>query len=568
MARAAAQAHTRVRRRAPGRGRWARATACLALLVLLACLPPALADGADWHYRVRPGDTVWDLARAYLRDDVPWQRLQERNDIADPQRLTPGTRMAFPVDWLRVRPAKARVVAVEGEASASVRGDFSDARPVAADMLLDAGAALRTAAGASLTLGFADGSQLQLQGDSELHLDRLRAYGRTGMVDTRLRLPRGRATSHAARSRGPASRFIVETPGLMSSVRGTAFRMATNDDGRSRSEVVEGRVDVSGGGRQVLVAAGRGTIGDGGGAPIVPVPLLAAPDLARWPERLDRLSTPLSWPPLDAAHGYRLQLSAHEDFRTLLQESVVEQPQATLRAGVEGRVFARVRAIDGHGLEGLDAMRAIEIAAQPAPPFVVAPVDGGSAAGPRPRFRWTASADAASYRVQVARTADFAEPLLSETGLRGSAHRAPVDLPDGEYFWRVGATDARGRDGPYGDAVRFTLRPADAGPELGADARDGALQVGWQASGEDGQRYRFQASRKADFTTIAVDREVEGNAITLPDLRSGTWHLRVQPLDDDGYAHPFGPTQTIKLGCLPCRLLAGAGGAALLLLAL
>lgn len=538
------------------------------LLALLAAASPAFADGADWHYRVRPGDTVWDLARKYLRSDVPWQRLQELNDIADPHQLPPGSRMAFPVDWLRVSPAKARVIAVEGPATASTRGDFSDPRPVVAGMELGVGAALRTTQEASLTLGFADGSRLQLQGDSELHFNHLRAYGATGMVDTRLRLPRGRATTYASRSRGPASRFTVDTPGLMSSVRGTAFRMTSDDASRSRSEVVEGRVDVSGAGRRVLVGAGHGTVSGEGGVPLAPVQLLAAPDLSQWPQRLDRLSTPLSWPPLEGARGYRLQASAHEDFRTLLQEQVVESAQANLRTGVEGPVFVRVRAIDRHGLEGLDATRTLEIAAQPAPPFVVAPLDGGSVAGPSPRFRWTVSSDADSYRLQVAHSADFATPLLSESGLSGSAHRAREALAEGEYYWRVGASDAGGREGPWGDPVRFSVRAADAGPEPDVQARDGALQVGWRATGEDGQRYRFQASRKADFSAIAIDREVEDNHIVLEDLRSGTWHLRVQPVDDDGYAHPFGPTQTIKLGCLPCRILAGAGGAALLLLAL
>ena len=39
-------------------------------------------------------------------------------------------------------------------------------------------------------------------------------------------------------------------------------------------------------------------------------------------------------------------------------------------------------------------------------------------------------------------------------------------------------------------------------------------------------------------------------------------------IDDDGFEHPFGPAQTVRLGCVPCRVLAGAGGVALVLLAL
>ena len=550
-------------------GRWPRPAFRTALWLLLALLGASPAAAADWIYRVRPGDTVWDLARAHLRADVPWQRLQAHNAIADPARLAPGSRMAFPVQWLRVRPAKARVIAVEGAATASDSGHFDDARAVAADMRFGAGAALRTAADASLTLAFADGSRLRLHGDSELRLDRLSAYGATGMVDTRMRLSRGRATSSARRSRGPASRFVVDTPGLMSSVRGTEFRMAVDEGGGNRSEVVEGRVDVSGGGRQVRVGAGQGTVGDAQGRPIAPVRLLPAPDLAAWPAQLARIPAQLSWPAVDGARGYRLQVSTGEDFPTLLQDERVERPQADVRARAEGRVFARVRAIDDRGLEGLDATRALEIAAQPAPPFVVAPQAGDAVGGPRPRLRWTQSPDETlAYRVQLATNPDFDAPLVSQAGLRRPALRMPVDLADGDYYWRVGATDAQGRDGPFGDPVRFTVRPSDAAPEPSAESAGGTLRVSWPAAGEDGRRYRFQASRKPDFAAIEVERMLDGHQVELPGLRAGTWYLRVQAVDDDGFEHPFGPAQTIRLGCTPCRVLAGIGGAVLVVLAL
>ncbi len=43
---------------------------------------------------------------------------------------------------------------------------------------------------------------------------------------------------------------------------------------------------------------------------------------------------------------------------------------------------------------------------------------------------------------------------------------------------------------------------------------------------------------------------------------SGTLHVRVQYIDDDGHAGEFSPAQQIPL---PCRLCYGAGGGALLL---
>ena len=58
------------------------------LALLLASVP---GRAQDWSYRVRPGDTVWDLSGKYLRRDIPWQRLQAHNRIEDPYRLPPAS---------------------------------------------------------------------------------------------------------------------------------------------------------------------------------------------------------------------------------------------------------------------------------------------------------------------------------------------------------------------------------------------------------------------------------------------------------------------------------------------
>ena len=52
-------------------------------------------------------------------------------------------------------------------------------------------------------------------------------------------------------------------------------------------------------------------------------------------------------------------------------------------------------------------------------------------------------------------------------------------------------------------------------------------------------------------------------AIEIERPGGGRWYIRVQTIDDDGYAAPFGPVQEVRL---PCRLCYGAGAAAALLL--
>ena len=106
------------------------------LVFLLALVCPAQAQ--EWTYRVRPGDTLWDVAGEYLTPSVPWQRLQEHNRVADPYQLAPGSTLRIPVQWLHRQPARAKVIAVRGDA----RSQTSAGRvaPVTAGMSLSSGA--------------------------------------------------------------------------------------------------------------------------------------------------------------------------------------------------------------------------------------------------------------------------------------------------------------------------------------------------------------------------------------------------------------------------------------------
>ena len=205
-------------------------------VALLLWLCMATASAQEWSYRVRPGDTLWDLSGEYLKPDIAWQKLQAHNQITNPYSLPPGSTLRFPLAWLRMQPTKAKVVTVKGEASVEGLGSAA-ASAVSEGMELGIGALLRTGKGASLSLEFADGSRLLLKENSELRLDRMSRYGKSGMVDTHLRLQRGRITNTVQPTRGNSPSFIIDTPNASSAVRGTRFR-----------------VDA---GEQVLRAAGR-----------------------------------------------------------------------------------------------------------------------------------------------------------------------------------------------------------------------------------------------------------------------------------------------------------------------
>lgn len=533
-----------------------------ALLALAAVCAPAAAQ--DWSYRVRPGDTLWDLGAKHLKTGINWRRLQEHNGIANPYHLPPGTRMRFPIRWLRIEPAKARVIAVRGAVN-WLASERSPAQLVAAGLRLGIGSRLETGPEASATLEFADGSRMTVQDNSAVVFDELSSYGATGMVDTRMRLQRGRAANRVIPAKGPASRYIIETPSATSSVRGTRFRVSAGDDGAAdTTEVLEGKVQVGAQLGQVLVAPGYGTLAGRGAAPSVPVRLLPAPQFDPAGSRLDQLPALAAWTAVPGARGYRVEVVREDAPEELLFERATDVPQVRIDDLPPGRQRLLVRAVADNGLGGHDLVQAFDVDAGPAPPLTLAPLDGQVLHLPKPRFEWAKVEGAAASRVQIARDADFAAPLLDET-VRGLRYRPGQALEPGAYFWRVASRDGEGRLGRFGNALPFQVSDAPVDPGLQPpQSAQGKLTLRWQR-GEPGQRYRVQIARKADFSKLLLERVVDEPQIELDRPGGGTWQVRVQPLEDDGYAGPYGPAQEIRL---PCRLCYAAGGAGALLLLL
>ncbi|MGO1069434.1 FecR domain-containing protein [Lysobacter sp. CA199] len=528
-----------------------------------------VSQAQDWSYRVRPGDTLWDLGARHLKTGINWRRLQEHNRIVDPYHLPPGTSMRFPIGWLRIEPAKARVVAVRGAVNV-LASDKTPAVLVSEGMRIGIGNRLETGPGASATLEFADGSRLMVQDNSRIVFDELSSYGSTGMVDTRMRLQRGRTSNRVIPAKGPASRYIIETPSATSSVRGTRFRVSAGDTGDTgamdATEVLEGKVQVGAQRGLVLVKPGFGTVAGAGGAPSQPIELLPAPSPARDRTQLEQLPATVAWAAVPGASAYRVEVVRDDAPEVLLFESRVADTQLRIDDLPAGRQRLLVRAIADNGLGGHDSVQVFTVNDQPLPPLTLSPTDGQTLHLPKPRFEWARAQDAERTRLQIARDADFQQPV-ADAEVKGLRYRHEQALAPGSYYWRVASRDGNGRIGRFGNALPFQVSDAPVDPGLEPpQAAKGQLTLRWQ-KGEPGQRYRVQIARKPDFSQLLLEQVVDVPQIELKRPGGGTWHVRVQTIEDDGYDAPYGPTQEIRL---PCRLCYGAGaaGAVLLLLAL
>lgn len=535
----------------------------LLAIVLLCCT--GLASAQDWSYRVRPGDTLWDLGARYLKPDVRWQQLQAHNAVSDPYRLPPGQALRFPIAWLRVAPAPARVVAVRGPAE--VIDPLNGKQVLRQDMLLPIGSQLLTGADASVTLRFADDSRLQLRENSQLLLDQLSSYGDTGMVDTRVRLQRGRSSSRVTPARGPASRFIITAPTATSSVRGTVFRVSAGDSShRAATEVMEGRVQVDNHGGRQLVAAGQASLSHSSDtAPAAAQALAPAPRLLDDQLRLQPLPLLAAWQPVEGATHYRAEIVLAAAPEVLLFAREQTGTQLRIDQLPPGELRLLVRAVAADGSEGLDAERDFSVPDGLPPPLTVAPLHAQILHQPQPRFEWAKVPGAVGTVLQVAEDADFLQPIIEQKS-SSNRLRAPNALPAGDYFWRVASVDAQQLRGRYGQPLPLQISDTPLDPQLHSGrATKGMLTLRWQA-GEPEQRYRVQVARKPDFSRLLLDQEVAAPEVALKQpWRGGTLHVRVQSIEDDGYASPWSAPQQVQLRC---RLCYGAGAGALLLLAL
>ncbi|MBX3726057.1 MAG: FecR domain-containing protein [Xanthomonadales bacterium] len=539
--------------------------------MLLTMAVDALAQ--EWSYRVRPGDTLWALAEAHLHEPEEWSRLLEHNGLHDPHALVPGSRLRIPVDMLRVQPAPARVARATGEVRLRARN--GEVRTGQAGEALHSGDALETGTDSTADIRLADGSILRVLPDARVVFDVLSAFGATGMVDTRIRLQRGRIESEVAPVQKPAGRFQIDTAPVTASVRGTVFRSAAAPDaGEVLTEVTEGMVEVDTvEGQNLRLGAGDG-LAWSTGAPreAVPTRLPARPqleDLGRAPLRTGQQ---IGWRADPSAGGYRILYLVGTTSPELVASQRTPGASTVVPALPPGPVQLRVRAIAMDGLEGEEARVDTEILVGPESPFTLGPVDGAIGPPGRPLFRWTTHGSG-TVHFQLARDADFQELLEDVVGLSGGRHRSRHRLSEGSYHWRVAAVDAVGQPGPFGPAQTLVLQPRPGAPTL-RPASWRSLRahpaLAWSDAPHQSPSRRYQVQIAADesFSELVKDAVVEGTSLALDGLPRGRYLVRIRTVDSGFPEGKWSTAQAFQVGCRPCRVLGVAAAAGLVLLML
>ncbi|MDD5657950.1 MAG: LysM peptidoglycan-binding domain-containing protein [Elusimicrobia bacterium] len=134
---------------------------------MAAVLAAAAEDRKFQDVTVRPGDTLWSIARAYLRDPAKWDEIVKHNVLpsADPTVALPGMTLRVPVELIKDEMRAASLIYVLNRVNRRRAGSAAW-QPAREAMKLYRGDALRTFSAAKAKVEFVNAELLSLDPDS------------------------------------------------------------------------------------------------------------------------------------------------------------------------------------------------------------------------------------------------------------------------------------------------------------------------------------------------------------------------------------------------------------------
>jgi hypothetical protein len=384
------------------------------------------------------------------------------------------------------------------------------------------------------------------------------------MVSTEVDLQDGRLEANASRQVAPGGGFQVKTPIAVAGLRGTAFRLNMDAEGKTlRGEVLEGAVGVTAARKEVVVPAGQGTLAKAGRPPAAARPLLPAPEVIALPSRIRALPIRFSWLRDDAARSWRAQIAADGDFSRLLLEELTDQPVVQWDSALpDGRYVLRLRGIDADGLEGLDRDHPFELDLRPMPPQLTAPAEGQRSYDGNVAFAWGLPEEAHGFALQLSPVSHFGRDV-QEIRL-GPVGRHVAQIPPGTWYWRMASLSDKGERYLWGPPQSFQVRPLPAAPPAEAPRIEaGRVHLAWLPVA-GAEQYELALGKTADLQAPLVQYKSAATRATLP-LKPGKYFWRVRGLEADGQAGAWNqPSPIVMTPAAPAALQARIEGDALL----
>lgn len=485
-------------------------------------------NALDWTYTLRPDETLTQVSRRLLSSRHSLASLTRYNKIGDPTAVMPGQSIRIPVNWLEKQPEPAVALAVTGSAQ-RLRGVDGKRQTLKPRMQIRAGDEVSTQSG-SAVLQLANGSLIRMGQDSHLIFNRLTRYGKTGMVDTLMRLERGSLEAEVEALTEDGSRFEIDTPSAIAAVRGTAFKLQANK-GTTQLQVTEGKVAFGPPGRTLPVPAGySATAGKGTRNAVDIRKLPTAPDMAPLPANASRLPLDIKWQAVAGADRYQVDIYDSTSGRWVAREQSVD-PELTLKHLDNGKYDIKLAAIGANGIAGMPSKQTIDLHQQAKMANLMAPADNDKIDDDVPDFSWTYAGDNELGRVEISDSDDFSNLVASSEWAPDSNAILTRALTPGEYYWRV-VTLAGGDSEATSSArkliINGTLAPAKI---INVNYVNSQVRIFWQRVAKANQ-YQLQLSEDPSFHNIIKEANVSDTTAALRLIPGRRYFVRLKALSD------------------------------------
>ncbi|MCC4285674.1 FecR family protein [Marinobacter salarius] len=496
----------------------------------------------EWIYTVRPGEHFAEIADALLSKDIPAIRLLQHNGIDNPAKVGSGDNLRIPLAWLQRQPNPARVNSVTGSVQL-ISGSDGTKRPLTSDSLIRVGDEIRSQAGTA-TIELADGSVVRISPHSRLAFNRLTQYGKSGMVDTRLRLNQGEIETQVKPVIEGGSRFEIETPSAVAAVRGTMFTLRTAP-GMTDLRVTEGEVSFGPPGQTRRIPAGYSASVSTAGVGRMSIRRLPpAPEINPLPQQLKQLPAQLSWTP-NGANSHRVDIFDAESGRWINSNEVSDN-DFDINLLDNGRYEIHLAAIDNRGMAGMPGVMSFEVDLQARTAALEQPEPGATVNDDMPEFRWQLRGENEVARVEISEDKDFGNTIATSEWAPDESALPSRPLTPGQYYWRV-VTEAGGNSVATSEArslvVNGTLPPVRI---ISVNYVDSQVRVFWQKV-DTATDYRLQLSEEPGFNNIIKEATLSDTTAALRLIPGRRYFVRLKALSDGPLESRWGPGRELFL---------------------
>lgn len=405
---------------------------------------------------VQTGDTLINICEKYLEIPSKWREIARINQLDNPDLIYPGARLVIPVRLLKAVSSEGIASFVKGNVQHQPR-DSDTWIPLRLNDRVNEGSKIKTGDESGVEIVFSDGNSILQRSNTILGISSARKQP-NNQTSYSLIQETGRTITKIKRKTGSASRFRINTPSAICAARGTVFRTSIDAVDSTRTEVVEGDVNVEAMKKKVTVQEGEGTLVKKGEKPLKPRKLLPPPAPRNILPLYKSVPFEITFGHIEEAVAYRAIMAKEKDFKDIVKEQVIE-PGDPFKVYVpeDGTYFLASRSIDSLGLEGLPSKTAaIKVRMNPLPPSIVSPVSNTRYSDDVPLFEWLIVQDAVRYHLQVAQDRTFTKVVVDQPALRDTQYE-PIQFEPGTYYFRIRSVASDGYEGEWSDILSFTI---------------------------------------------------------------------------------------------------------------